>query len=144
MILIDRVAATQKTIDEFLHVKFQWGSADCGQLAGRHVEALGLRSRLAEAPNYKTELGARRALSALSVSSMEELVDSHGFERIAPAAALVGDLVGFPGGTEDRPWTALGIHCGGDRILGFADVDGAGASLEYGPTSVCTIAWRVI
>ncbi len=144
MTLIDRVAATQKTIDDFLHVDFQWGTADCGQLAGRHVEALGLTSRLAEAPNYKTERGARRALSALAVSSMEELVDGHGFERIAPAAALVGDIVGFPGGTDDKPWTALGIHCGGDRILGFADVAGSGPTAEYGPLSVCTIAWRVI
>lgn len=144
MILIERVAATQKTIDEFLHVEFEWGRADCAQLAGRHVEAFGLLSRLAEAPNYKTERGARRALATLSVASMEELVASHQFEQIAPALALVGDIVGFPGGTEEKPWTALGVFVGGDRILGFADIDGSGARCEYGPLSVCTIAWRVI
>jgi hypothetical protein len=144
MTLIERVAATQKTIDTFLNVEFEWGTADCAQLAARHVEALGIPSRLSEAPNYKTERGARRALTVLDVKSMEGLVESHGFASIAPASALVGDIVGFPGGTNEKPWTALGIYCGGDRILGFADVDGSGARAEYGPLSVCTFAWRVI
>jgi len=141
--LIDRVTHTQATIDAFLYRPFAWGSADCAHLAGSHVERFGVQTALGEVGKYATERGAKRKLRSLGVTSMEELADAAGFERIPPASALVGDLVGFPGGQEGDEWTALGVHVGGDRIMGFADPDGAGARCEYGPVSICTVAWRV-
>lgn len=144
MNLIERVDGTQKTIDAFLDQDFKWGERDCGQLAGTHLEAFGTKTPLSQAGNYTTERGAKRVLVRLGVQSMEELVDGLGFERIAPASAIVGDIVAFPGGTEDAPWTALGVHCGTDRILGFADPEGTGTPrCVFGPVSVCTLAWRV-
>lgn len=141
--LIERVAATQATTDEYHERPFKWGEGDCARLAASHLFNLGIATQLDRAGNYSTERGALRALKRLGASSMEDLADQLGFARIAPAAAIVGDIVGFPGGREDAPWTALGIHCGGDKILGFADPDGSGARCEYGPVSVCTTAWRV-
>ncbi len=141
--LIDRVTATQTTIDTYHERPFEWGQADCARLAAHHLHTLGLNTRLDEARGYSTELGAKRALKKLGANSMEDLADAMGFDRIPPASAIVGDLIGFPGGREGAEWTALGVHVGGDRIMGFADPDGTGARCEFGPTHVCTVAWRV-
>lgn len=144
MNLIERVNQTQLTIDQFHNQPFRWGTADCAQLAAQHVERFGLKSRLSECRAYRSEKGAKRALVRLRVKSMEDLADAMGFERIPPASAIVGDIVGFPGGHEGDEWTALGVHCGGDKILGFADPgDGLGTRCEYGPVTICTVAWRV-
>ena len=139
MNLIERVTHTQTTIDKFHGATFKWGEADCAQLAGQHVENFGRTTRLSECPKYVSEKGAKRALSRLGVKTMEDLADAMNFERIAPASAIVGDIVGLPGGTEEEPWTALGIHCGGERILAFAN-----GTCEYGPVSVCSVAWRLV
>lgn len=142
MNLIERVTATQATIDDFLFKPFEWGTADCGQLAGSHLERLNIAAP--KPRNYSTELGAKRALSDLGATSMEDLCDALGLERIAPAAAVVGDLLGFPGGTEEDQWTALGVHTGGDKLIGFADSgNGDGVRCEWGPVSIATVAWRV-
>lgn len=141
--LIARVTATQTTIDTYHERAFEWGEADCARLAAHHLQSLGVTTRLDEAASYTTEIGAKRALKRLGATSMEDLADAMGFERIPPASAIVGDLVGFPGGREGAEWTALGVHVGGDRIMGFADPDGSGARCEFGGAHVCTVAWRV-
>lgn len=143
MNLIERVERTQKTIDLWLNRTFQWGTADCGQMAGSHLDACGVTTPLAQAGNYKTEIGARRVMRRLGATSMEDFLDNLGLDRIAPASALPGDIVGFPGGEEGNEWTALGVHVGDDRIIGFAAAQGEEAIVRVGPISVATMAWRV-
>lgn len=143
MNLVERSDGTQITIDNFAHQPFEWGKFDCGQLVGAHLEGLGISTPLVAAGNYKTERGAKLAIARVGAKSMEDIIDALGFERIAPASAITGDVVGFPGGTEEKPWTALGVHVGGDRVMGFADVLGEGATCEFGPIDVCSVAWRV-
>jgi hypothetical protein len=143
MNLIARVDATQKTIDHWLDAEFEWGSSDCGQMVGSHLEMLGFKTPLSDAGNYTTELGAKRVMRKLGASSMEDFLDKLGFERIAPASAITGDVVGFPGGSEGKEWTALGVHVGTDKIVGFAAAPDEVAIVRAGPVSVCTVAWRV-
>ncbi|HEY0011552.1 MAG TPA: hypothetical protein VGB79_01720 [Allosphingosinicella sp.] len=138
MNLLARVAAAQSTIDRFLFTPFEWGKADCAHLVGHLLIELGLDDPNAKARNYSTELGARRAMRHLGYADMTDAIDALGFERIPPAAALPGDIVGYPGGEDGKEWTALGVALGQDRILGFANGRG-----EWGPVSVCTVAWRV-
>lgn len=139
MTLLERVERTQRTIDEFFGQPFRWGRADCGILAGRHLENMGFTTRLSEARRYTTEIGARRAMTALGCSSMEDFIDAYGFERIPPAMALPGDIVGFPGWSDERPWTALGVMVdAGEHLIGFAN-----GEIMRGPSHVCTVAWRV-
>lgn len=139
MNLLERVEATQKTIDQFFGQPFEWGVRDCAILAATHAENFGYETRLKEARNYKTAIGAKRALHELGVSDMEDLVDAYGFERIPPAMALPGDLCAIPGGEEGNEWSALGIFIdSGQHIMAFA----MGECLK-GPASVCTTAWRV-
>ena len=144
MDLIARVNATQTTIDLWLDKTFEWGTADCGQMVGSHLASMGVETPLAKAGSYSTEIGAKRVMKRLGASSMEDFLDKLGFERIAPAAAIAGDVVGFPGGRdEDHQWTALGVHAGTDKIVGFAAADGEDAIVRVGPVSVATVAWRV-
>jgi len=139
MTLLDRVTRTQRTIDEFYGQPFSWGNADCGILAGRHLENLGFTTLLSKARKYSTELGARRAMKALGCSTMEEFIDAYGFERIPPAMALPGDVIGFPGGDDEAPWTALGVMIdAGENLIGFAN-----GAVMRGPSHICTVAWRV-
>ncbi|QDK32667.1 DUF6950 family protein [Sphingomonas sp. IC081] len=139
MNLLERVERTQKSIDEFFGQPFKWGEADCGILAGRHLENMGFETRLAEARRYSTELGAKRAMTALGCASMEDFIDAYGFQRIPPAMALPGDIVGFPGGSDERPWTGLGVMIdAGEHLIGFAN-----GEVMRGPARVCTVAWRV-
>ncbi|APX65591.1 hypothetical protein AV944_06730 [Sphingomonas sp. LK11] len=144
MDLIARVNATQATIDKWLDKTFEWGTADCGQMVGSHLESLGLSTLLSQAGTYTTEIGAKRVMKRLGASSMEDFLDKLGLPRIAPASAVVGDVIGFPGGRdEDHQWTALGVHVGASDILGFAAADGEDAIVRVGPVSVATVAWRV-
>lgn len=139
MNLLDRVEGTQKTINQFFDKPFEWGTADCAILAATHLENFGYETVMRNARGYSTAIGAKRALHDLGAQSMEDLVDSYGFERIPPAAALPGDIVGFPGGEEDNEWTALGVVTDpGLTLIGFAN----GRCMK-GPTHVCTVAWRV-
>lgn len=65
-------------------------------------------------------------------------MDAHGLDRIAPAAALAGDIVMLPG--ED----ALGSLCialGNGRVLGFHQ-DAKGAVVMQ-PTAFAA-AWRTL
>ncbi len=142
MKLFERVTATQRTIDDHLHKPFIWGELDCAILATNHLANLGYTTRLKEAGNYRTELGAIRALKRLGYNDLADIGDAMGFERIAPAAALVGDIVGLRGGTEAREWTAIGVCVGNGRVIAFADA-GNGPRCEWGPIEACKIAWRV-
>jgi len=140
MNLLERVQRTQKTIDEFFGQPFVWGKADCGILAGRHLENMGFETLLSKARGYSTEIGARRAMRALGCGSMEEFIDAYGFVRIPPAMALPGDVVGFPGGEDGKAWTALGVMIdSGEHLIGFAN-----GEVMRGPSHVCTVAWRVV
>lgn len=142
MNLFERVTATQRTIDDHLFKPFAWGVHDCAILATNHLANLGYTTRFAEAGRYKTERGAIRAMKRLGHDDLEGFADAMGFERIAPAAALVGDIVGLRGGTEAREWTAIGVCVGNGRVIAFADT-GNGPRCEWGPVEACKIAWRV-
>jgi hypothetical protein len=82
---------------------------------------------------YSTEAGAARALKRTGFADLIDAVDALGLERIAPAAARTGDLIGMP---CDGPWgCALTVAVGNGRVFGFLD----GNSL---PVRDCRRRWR--
>lgn len=138
MQLIARMIATQATVDRFLDQPFQWGTTDCARLASAHLFHMGYPDFMAGTLKYQTLGGARRAMKKAGVKTLPAFLDKH-FERIAPAAALEGDVLGFPGSTTDPDWIALGVHAGHGRIIGFANGSCSWArALEH-----VTHAWRV-
>lgn len=142
MNLIERVRITQKTIDQFLFRNFEWGTVDCAQLCDFHAKLAGHSTPLSKAGSYKTERGAKLALRKAGASNMEELVGLV-LQPIAPAYAMVGDIVGLPGGSPEKPWTAIGVHVGEDKVIALANSTGLGDRVEWGPANLITHAWSI-
>ncbi len=136
--MMTRVAATQATVDRFKARPFRYGSNDCARMVAFHLKRLGLKVSLAKAGSYRSALGATRALKRLGHDSLAEAIDAMGLTRIAPAAAVVGDIVELPG---EAPFGALTVAVGNGRVLGFHE-DLVGADIlqprEY------LAAWRAL
>lgn len=131
-----RVNATSATFDRFNGKPFALGSNDCARMVAFHLKGLGFKPSLLKAGAYSTEVGARRALQRMGVSSLSEIMDKH-FPRIAPAEARTGDVMCGPGdgGTGD----AMAIRLHRHNALGFLDgVCGEVVINDY------VAAWRVV
>ncbi|MDO9489037.1 MAG: hypothetical protein Q7J32_11730 [Sphingomonadaceae bacterium] len=137
-LMLRRVAATQATVDRFKGRAFRFGSHDCARMVAYHLKQIGRPMRLAKAGTYRSLLGATRALRHLGYDSLAAALDDHGLTRIAPAAAVVGDIVELPG---EPPFGALSVAVGNGRVLGFHQ-DTAGAEILQ-PTAFVA-AWRVL
>lgn len=133
-----RTAAAQATVSRFKDQAFAWGKTDCARMVAFHLRQLGYPVRLAKAGTYASALGARRALDRLGFKTLRDAVDSYGLTRIAPAAAVVGDIIELP--AEDGIG-ALGVAIGNGRVLAYhQDAEGA---VVVQPIQFVT-AWRAL
>ena len=137
-VMLRRVAAAQATVDRFKGRGFRFGTNDCARMVAFHLKQIGLPVRLAKAGSYRSLLGATRALRHLGYDNLAAALDGHGLSRIAPAAAVVGDIVELPG---EPPFGALSVAVGNGRVLGYHQ-DTAGAEILQ-PTAFVA-AWRVL
>ena len=133
--IVRRRDAAQATLDRFRDRPFRFGRYDCVRLAAFHLRQLGHRPQLARAGSYASALAARRALERAGHRSVAEAVDAL-LPRIAPATALVGDIVQMD--AEDD-LGGLAVLLGGGRAIGYhQDLVGAGV---LQPVAIA-IAWR--
>lgn len=149
--LVRRVAATQAVHDRFIEQPLIWGRFDCARMAAAIAKALGHKVRLSAFGQYKTEAGAKAALARRGYADLPEAIDAMGFKRIAPAAALPGDVIGFlpqvnpQTGSPPSPFTSLCIYIGNGRVLGFHE--GTGLCHVMQPDFLSAeqppIAWRL-
>ena len=114
--MVDRVAATQRTLDRFKGKGHAFGSCDCIRIAAAHVRQFGYKPQLAKAGSYRSLNGAKAALARAGYATVADAVDALGLERIPPASAWVGDLIELP--SEDG-LAALTVALGNGRVLGF-------------------------
>lgn len=141
--LLRRKAAVEATRDKFAGRPFAWGTVDCAKVALWHVRNLGHSARvgLSRAGTYKSPLGARKALQRAGHASLAAAIDAAGLQRIPPAAALMGDVVIYPGGDD---WEAVTIVAGHRAYLGFDAMDlGAGLQVMNDLRDLPLAAWRV-
>jgi len=132
-----RAAATSATFDRFNGQPFVLGQTDCARMVAFHLQKLGFpASMLPHGGTYSTEVGARRALKRLGVTTLAEIMDKH-FLRIAPAEALPGDVVCGPGVGDTGNAMAIRLHR--STALGFLD-GVCGEVLIHEPIA----AWRVV
>ena len=136
-IMVRRVAAAQATLDEFLGKPFQWGRNDCARMIAAHLRRLGYKVQVPSKGSYATPRSALKALRARGFESMADAVDAVGLERIAPAQAVAGDIVG---GASGDPFGALGIKLSNGRLLGYHE-DAVGAAILQELN--LDAAWRV-
>lgn len=136
-VMLRRVAAAQATVDRFKGRPFRFGTNDCARMVAFHLRQAGRPVRLAKAGSYRSALGAARALRQLGHDSLAAALDAHDLTRIAPAAAVVGDIVELPG---EPPFGALSVAVGNGRVLGYHE-DTAGAEILQ-PTAFVA-AWKL-
>lgn len=135
--LVRRQRAVQATMERFRGRAFAFGSVDCAKLAAFHLKQMGHKVRLSKAGQYKTLRGATAALRRLGYDTLPDAMDGHGFERIAPASALMGDIVTF---ACDHPIGALGVVAGNGNMLCFHELHDQPVIMTMGAIDV---AWRV-
>jgi hypothetical protein len=115
--MIRRQQAAQAAIHRFKGEPWQLGKNDCVRMAAFVLRKMGHRPQLGKAGSYISGPGALRALQRAGFDSLGAALDALGLERIAPAAALVADIVMIPG--EAPLDGALTIAVGNGRVLGF-------------------------
>ncbi|QAY77929.1 hypothetical protein [Sphingosinicella sp. BN140058] len=114
--LLVRQVATARTIDRFRQAPHAWGTADCWQMARFHLR--GMKVKLPRCRAYKSAIGAKRALREMGFDTLEGLLDSF-LLRIAPAEALLGDIVLMQG---DALFDAITISVG-EKVIGWHQED---------------------
>ena len=129
--------AAQSCIDRFSGKTYEPGKRDCAILAAHLLHQYGIKVPAMKGRKYRTEAGAIRAMREAGYANLIEAIDALGVERIAPAAARTGDLVGMP---CDGPWgCALTVAVGNGRLLGFY----SGVCQIVQPSEFVT-AWRAV
>lgn len=131
-----RAAATQATMARFRDQPFVWGSWDCVRMAAFHLRQLGHRPGLGRGGSYKSALGAKAALKRAGHDDLPAALDAL-MPRIAPAQALVGDIIMCPG---QEFGGGITIAVGNGRVFGYHE-DAIGAVVQQ-PLDF-TGAWRV-
>jgi hypothetical protein len=129
--------AAQACIDRFAGKSYEPGKRDCAIMAAHLLHQRGIPVPVMKGLKYSTEAGAVRALKRTGCEDIIAAVDALGLERIAPASARTGDLVGLP--CDGGPWgCALTVAVGNGRLLGFV----GGLAVVFEPKEFLT-AWRV-
>lgn len=137
--MIRRQQAAQATIDRFQGKPLAYGRDDCVRMAVFCLRKLGVKVSLLKAGSYRSELGAARALKRTGFATLAEAVDAQGLPRIAPAAAVTGDILALP--INDRDEVALAIALGNGRALGFSAETGVCCVVQ---PHAYAAAWRSI
>jgi hypothetical protein len=136
--LIKRQQAVKATMERFHGKSFVLGSVDCMKMVGFHLKRLGIKVPFAKGGPYKSALSAQAALRRAGHKTVMDVMDSLGLERIAPAAALIGDVVACP---ADNPLGALAIVVGNGNMLAFHESHEQPVIMTMGMVDT---AWRVL
>lgn len=116
--LVQRAAATEKTMQRYRHRAFDWSTgATCLHLARTQMKNMGHKPPAI--PKLASALAAERALKARGCADLAALLDSL-LPRIAPAEMLVGDIAMFKG---EPPFDAICVNAGAGMLLGWHCAD---------------------
>lgn len=135
--LVRRRDAAQATLDRFKDRPLKLGRDDCVRMIAFHLRKLGYSVKLPPSGAYGTIRGALKELKARGFDNLGAAIDALGLERIAPASAIVGDILMLPSADG---LGALHIALGNGRTVAYhEDLIGAGVlqPLEF------IAAWRV-
>ena len=137
--LVRRVKASQVTRDEWAERPWRMGQADCVRMTASHLRRMGYSVKLPPEGSYRTVKSAQKKLQEKGFTSLADAMDQLGFPRIAPAAALVGDIVEMP--SEIDQLGTLVVALGNGRVLGWHEDAPAGACVLQPVDWIA--AWRI-
>ncbi|MCH7863261.1 MAG: hypothetical protein IH998_16750 [Proteobacteria bacterium] len=135
---IRRTNAAQATLDHWKTRPMQLGTSDCVRMTASHLRRLGHKVKLPASGSYRSVRSALKALNERGYSSLADALDAMGLERIAPASAIVGDILMLP--AEDK-LGALVVALGNGRVVGYHEEAIGAAVLQ--PIEYVT-AWRAL
>ena len=120
-----RKDAAQACLTRFADKPYDVGARDCTMM-GRHLlHKLGIKVPFAKGVRYSSEIGGVKFLKKAGFDNLIQAVDALGLPRIAPASALVGDLIALP---TESPIGSLAVCVGAGRFLAYGE-DFAGATV---------------
>lgn len=137
--LLKRAAATQACMDRFAFKPVKPGVRDCAKPAAHVMHKMGHSAKLLNGSRHTTWAGALKYIRQLGFTDLVELMDATGLERIAPAAALPGDIIALP--TEaDGFGCSLAVALDNNRVLALNPMSGL---IEPATAQAFICAWRV-
>lgn len=138
----ERREAVDRVIAKYDGMDLVWGKCDCIRIAVSNMREQGRRATMAKAGSYSTPAGAARALRRMGHTTLPEALEAQGFERIPPASAWLGDIIGLE--AEDG-WVSLFVACSGGRGFGFVTDPATGREYAAVAALLATplYAWRV-
>lgn len=141
--LVRRAFVAETVASRFIGRAFAWGESDCAVMAHDVLTGFGLTSPWAQSRGYGTERGARKEMKRLGYTGIDDALDRLGLERIAPAFALPGDILGFESSVPAFG-VALGVTLSGGKCCAFIDDASIGFIAVVGWAHFAKTAWRVI
>lgn len=130
----DTVEACRKLVEA---KPYEPGKRDCLKLLLKAIRSMGGSTAVAKGARYTTEAGALRELKKRGFSDLPAAIDAGGLVRIAPAAALPGDVLGLRT-AESAFGIAVAIYAGNGKAVTFVNGFGVTGKLLETPL----IAWR--
>lgn len=130
----DTVEACRKLIEAR---PYEPGKRDCLKLLLKAVRSMGGSTTIAKGAKYSTEAGALRQLKQRGFNDLPSAIDAGGLVRMAPAAALPGDILGLRT-AESAFGIAVAIYVGNGKALTFVNGFGMIGKLMEPPV----VAWR--
>ena len=114
--LVARTRAAQTTLDVWSKRPMKLGTADCVRMVAAHLRLLGYKVKLPPSGSYRTVNSAFKTLKTAGYETVADALDAMGLERIAPASAIVGDIVMTPAAHE---LGSFGVVLSNGRIVSF-------------------------
>ena len=115
--IVIRMEAVQAAADKFVDKPLEWGRIDCVKLAALVMRKQGVPVRLLKGVRYTNPETALRKMRKMGFDDLNAAMDATGLARIAPASAIVGDIVSAR--SETTFGQALLVVAGSGRLLGF-------------------------
>lgn len=112
--LLRRQRALEKTAGKYRGKAIDWKTVDCVRMGRSHLVQMG-HKKLPKLPQYRSAIGAKRALKDAGYSSLEAMLDQV-VARIPEAHALPGDIVLLKG---EGGLESLAIKVSARKVLGW-------------------------
>ncbi|RKF23382.1 hypothetical protein D6851_02610 [Altericroceibacterium spongiae] len=141
MDLATRAIATERVLERYRDKPFSWFGANCIRLARMQAQEMG--HDVPPVPNFRTALGAKRALKKMGAGSVAGLLDLY-FPRLpAPAFGIVGDLAVLRGDEDSGGLEAVCIVDGYGNLFGWHTIVPDGLSTIKQAQSAILACWRL-
>ncbi|MCW3837799.1 DUF6950 family protein [Sphingomonas canadensis] len=137
--LFERRDRTLVTCNRFLGAELDYHFADCGKMMVFHLQQMGHGGAVGHAGQWRSKLGLAKFLRR-NGGSGAAVLDARGLRRIAPADAILGDLIEVPG---EPPFGAFGVMLNNGAALMWSEHPAAGERCAIVRANVRLAAWRL-